>query len=183
MVKVLKISDKKTEKYVSDCLSSSGVCGSELRKAHYYLGQEISKLIKNDCFIHGKDIALLIMMRAGLLFGLGIADILDKNNNVEVIFSSAKEMDFSKYDYVLIVDAVINTGKTIFECMKYINNKNIIVVTNVLSEKYADVFEKLNVYTSRISKHSYKGSDTRVISNGKGPDTGDRLFNNHFFDK
>lgn len=183
MVKILKVSNKKIENYISDCFSSSGVCGSKLREAHYYLGQEVAKLIAEDCFVQNKDIALLVMMRAGLPFGLGIADILDKNNNVEVMFSPLKEMDFSKFDFVLIADAVINTGKTIFENLKHINNKNIIIVTNVLSEKNIDAFEKMTVYTTRISKHSYKGSDTKVISNGKGPDTGDRLFNNHFFDK
>ena len=183
MVKVLNVSDKKTENYISDCLSSSGVCGSKLREAHYYLGQEISKLIKDDYSMQNKNIALLIMMRAGLPFGMGIADNLDKSNNVEVIFTPLKEMDFSKFDYVLIADAVINTGRTIFEIMEQINNKNVIVATNVLSEKNIDAFEKINVYTTRISKHSYKGSDIKVISNGNGPDTGDRLFNNHFFDQ
>lgn len=183
MVKTLKTSNKKTENCISNCLSSSGVCGSKLREAHYYLGQEISKLIKDDFSMQNNDVALLIMMRAGLPFGLGIADTLDKSNNVEVIFSPLKETDFSKYDYVLIADAVINTGKTIFESMEHINNKNIIVATNVLSEKNMDVFEKMNVYTTRISKHSYKGSNVKMVSNGKGPDTGDRLFNNHFFDK
>ena len=183
MVKVLNASNKNIENYISDCLSSSGVCGSKLRETHYYLGQEVSKLIKEDCTMKNKNIALLIMMRAGLPFGLGIADVLDKNNNVEVIFSPLKEMDFSKFDYVLIADAVINTGKTIFESIEHINNKNIIIVTNVLSGKNIDAFEKMNVYTTRISKHSYKGSDVKVISNGQGPDTGDRLFNNHFFNK
>lgn len=183
MVKILKVSNKKIGNYISDCLSSSGVCGSKLREVHYYLGQEVAKLIAEDYFVQNKDIALLVMMRAGLPFGLGIADILDKNNNVEVMFSPLKEMNFSKFDFVLIADAVINTGKTIFENLKHINNKNIIIVTNVLSEKNIDAFEKMTVYTTRISKHSYKGSDAKVISNGKGPDTGDRLFNNHFFDK
>lgn len=42
---------------------------------------------------------------------------------------------YSKYDYLIVADAVINTGKTIFEAVKHIDVKKVIVAANVISEK------------------------------------------------
>lgn len=180
MVDTLNKTDLINEK-ISVCLSSSGVSGQQLRSAHYFLGAELAKQIKKKEKLINKKIAVVIMMRAGLPFGLGISDALENSNSLDILFSPVAEKDFAGYDLVIIADAVINTGKTILEFINTVNNKNILIMTNVISEKHISNFDAYNVQAVRISSNSYKGSNVKVISNGKGPDTGDRLFSNSFF--
>ena len=183
MVEVLKIKNNNIQSHIEKCLSSSNVCGAELRGSHYKLGFELGKQIFNERELKNKKVAILIMMRAGLPFGLGVADALENINDVGIMFSSTKDNDFSSYDVVIIADAVINTGKTILEVVEQIKSKTIIVATNVISDKHLDNLKELDIFATRISKHSYRGSNNTTISNGKGPDTGDRLFNNSFYKK
>ena len=181
MVKALSNVFKETEELIAKCVSSSGVCGRELREAHYRLGDVIGRQIQSDVALRGKRVAVLIMMRAGLPFGLGIADRLEADGNVDVLFSTA-DTDCSDYDYVVIADAVINTGKTIFEAIERMDRQKVIIATNVIAEKHISNFDGLTTYAVRISTHSFKGAKITTVADGKGPDTGDRLFSNSFYD-
>ena len=78
---------------------------------------------------------------------------------------------------MLVVDAVINTGKSIFEVIKQLPEENITLVTTVIPDTSLKLFEGVRLYTVRTSKNKYTGAKVMHISNGKGPDTGDRLFN------
>jgi len=49
-----------------------------------------------------------------------------------------------------------------------------------LDETAIPNFDGRTVYTVRISKTSFIGAIQKTISNGKGPDTGDRLFDSDF---
>lgn len=180
MVTVLKNRNKKVNEAISMCLSSSQICGHELRKAHYYLGTMIGKQILKDCVAPNEKIAVLIMMRAGLPFGMGVSDSIEKRNDVTVLFSTL-DNDFSKFDTVIIADAVVNTGKTILEIATQLKDKKVIVATNVISDKYLDNLKEIVIFATRISTHSYVGSNVKKIEKGKGPDTGERLFNNYFY--
>ena len=64
---------------------------------------------------------------------------------------------------------------TILELAEMHRNYHPIIATNVISEKY-NSNSMIPVYASRISKNSYTGAKQKTISNGKGPDTSDRLF-------
>lgn len=180
MVEILKNTNQVNNRLIFKCLSTSGVCGFELRKAHYHLGVELAKQIVNQRNLSNSKVAVLIMMRAGLPFGMGIADSLEESNDITILFST-NENDFSTYDTVVIADAVINTGKTIAEIERQIKDKKVIIATNVISAKYLDNLKELDIFATRISDRSYEGIATKTISNGKGPDTGERLFKNTFF--
>lgn len=180
MVEVLKDANDSVKQAINKCLSSSQVCGYELREAHYYLGRKLGKEIANARSIFNKKVAVLIMMRAGLPFGFGISDALEDNNSVAVLFSTY-ENDYFSFDVVIIADAVVNTGKTILEIKSKLVDKQVIIATNVISDKYLDNLKELDIFATRISNHSYKGVKTTMVSNGNGPDTGDRLFDNSFF--
>ena len=180
MIKVLNKIGDYSQELIEICRSSSGICGAQLRNAHYILGKEVGKIIISNENLNGLKIALIIMMRAGLPFGLGLADYFDENYNIDIFFSPVLELD-SKYDVVIIADAVINTGRTIFDMIDSLKHPNVIIATNVISEKYIQNWINYKVYATRISNNSYKGSKVTVVSNGKGPDTGDRLFCNSFF--
>ncbi len=181
MVKVLADISGEIKEQIGKCLSSSNVCGKDLREAHYYLGKQLGLQIQSDKNLKSTNVGVLVMMRAGLPFGLGLADGLELSNNVDLLFSSSSDSDFTKYDYVIIADAVINTGKTIFETIKRVDVAKVIVATNVISEKYLGNFDNLDTYSVRVSANSFKGSNVKSVSNGRGPDTGDRLFSSSFY--
>ena len=180
MVTILSNRSKNVNKYILDCMSTSGVSGAKLRKAHYYLGLELGQEISSIRLLVKKKVAILIMMRAGLPFGLGLADALDDDNDVDILFSPVQNPSFDDYDLVIVADAVINTGKTILSLIKKMDKSKTIIAVNVISEKNITHFEEIDIYSVRVSPNSYIGSNVKVAFEGKGPDTGDRLFCNYF---
>ncbi len=163
------------------CKSSSMIFGNNLRRAHYRLGQIItSEIIKNR---KNENYAVLIMMRAGLFFGNGIADQIEEAGlDVPIILVdtnqiSPDELSLIKGREILIVDAVINTGKSIFEVIEQLPGESISLVTTVIPNTSLNIFGDIRLYSVRTSKNKYTGAKVMHISEGKGPDTGDRLFN------
>jgi uracil phosphoribosyltransferase len=177
------------ESLIAVCKSDSQVHGLKLREAHYKLGNIMSKRMINDLPNH--NITLIIMMRAGLCFGLGIADGLEiLGVKVSVLFYYNEEQwNKEKINYqlalandLILIDAVINTGDSIIQFAQSIQNENnIFFASNVISEKAIYKFNDKCLYTTRISEKSFKGAKVSVIVNGKGPDTGDRLFSQYEF--
>jgi uracil phosphoribosyltransferase len=173
---------------IAVCKSDSSVQGQQLRETHYKLGNILAKRLFNDLPNH--DITIIIMMRAGLCFGLGIADGLEiLGIKVSVLFYFNEEQWNKEktnclqalVNDLILVDAVINTGDSIIQFAQSIKNrKNIFFATNVLSEKAVHKFKDKYLYTTRVSENSFKGSKVSVVKNGKGPDTGDRLFTQFF---
>jgi hypoxanthine phosphoribosyltransferase len=83
---------------------------------------------------------------------------------------------------VIIVDAVINTGDTVIQLAQSLeSSKTIIFATNVLSVKAIPNFDGKNLYTIRVSEKHFKGDKITILKDGKGPDTGERLFTSHFW--
>jgi uracil phosphoribosyltransferase len=150
-----------------------------LRVTHYELGQEVAKMIKADA--EKNDFAVIIMMRSGLSFGMGVADFFDcpvlfhdDKNNVDL---SVQLQENNLQDKKLILcDGVVNTGKSIYSLIEACKLKNVIIATNVLSDK-VDRTKMIPIYTTRISQNSFVGTKQKSVVNGKGPDTSDRLFN------
>ncbi len=169
-----------TQTLIDVCKSDSGATGKKLREAHTNLGSLVAKTISQD--FRGEKFAVVIMMRSGLSFGMGIADELD----APVLFYDDKNTTFFEnqlkdnpqlQDYRFILcDGVVNTGKTILELANAYQSYRPIIATNVISEKY-EGNNAIAVYASRVSKHSYTGAKQKTIHDGKGPDTSDRLFN------
>jgi len=181
--------DNELGSLIDICKSDSNIHGLKLREAHYKLGNIMAKRIMNDLLNH--NVTIIIMMRAGLCFGMGIADeleILGAKTSILFYFNEEqwnKEKINSSSAFVndlILVDAVINTGDSIIKFAQSIqNNKNVIFATNVLSEKAVYKFNDKYLYTTRISEKSFKGAKISFVKNGKGPDTGDRLFTQYEF--
>ena len=77
-------------KNIALCKSGSGCTGKALRNAHYELGQEVAKMIR--CDSKDDDFVVIILMRSGLPFGMGIADYFD----CPVLFSNGDAADLSR---------------------------------------------------------------------------------------
>lgn len=168
------------------CKSSSMIMGRKLRSAHYELGKKItSRIYENST---SNEYAVLILMRAGLSFGNGIADKLeDKGASVTMIFLqddivTTEDLSLILGKQILIVDAVINSGRSIFGVLNQlpeVERDNAKIVTTVIPSKSLTLFKDHQLYTVRTSENAYKGAKVSSISEGRGPDTGDRLFNTY----
>jgi uracil phosphoribosyltransferase len=167
------------------CKSDSGVCGTKLRNAHKVLGGIIGARIARRYAGHNRA-AVVVMMRAGLPFAIGIADGLEESGRSASIFFSAKEkptpggFDAARFDMVIIADAVIRTGMGMLELAAGMPCEKIIFAANVLDETGIINFAGHTVFAVRISKNSFIGSKQKAVSGGRGPDTGDRLFSSDF---
>jgi soluble P-type ATPase len=172
------IGNEEINQKIALCKSNSNCTGKDLRVAHYSLGREVAKMIKSDS--QKDNFAVIILMRSGLPFGLGIADLFD----CPTIFYGGDSHNLSKQlqennlldKQLILCDGVVNTGKSIYTLIGECKLKNVIIATNVLSDK-VDKTKMIPIYATRISQNSFVGTKQKTVVKGKGPDTSDRLFN------
>lgn len=170
--------------WIERCQSQSMETGYRLRQAHYTLGKRIAERILETTAACYSKFAILIMMRAGLPFGLGLADKLETAGNpVAVYFIHHGIDDETKAEIVgktvILADAVINSGKSIQQIMAILPEavrQSAILATTVMPQETVSRFEQFNLLTVRVSPNQYQGAKVNTITQGKGPDTGDRLF-------
>lgn len=171
-VKLLQATEELSE-IIAICKSTSGVCGKRLRGAHMSAGRLLGERIAAD--VRALSYAVVIDMRGGLPFGLGIADSLEAYGKVGVFFSAKEKpvpenFDVDKFERIIIVDAAIRTGKKLTELADKLNAPDkIIYAANVIDASGIPNFEGKTVYAVRSSQNSFVGGVN-------GPDTGDRLF-------
>ena len=159
--------DEKIEKLIAITKSDSGISGPVLAKAHVELGRALGEQIKEQ-FSHDTTVVAIlrggIFMAMGLYYALGCRfDVYDPKKD-KFIRPNTKN--------VILVDSVINTGKTI----EAISGSDISIASCVINENAVEKF-KDKLYTIRVSKNSYVGDNTKVQKGNRGPDTTMRLFN------
>lgn len=152
---------------IDNTKSDSGISGPELAISHIELGKELGKQIK---MFNPSDTTIVAMLRGGIFFAEGMYfsmgckfQVYDPKNEV---FIRPKTKD------VILVDSVINTGKTIFD----IWTPDMYVACCVINEKALNLFAD-RLFTVRVSSNSFVGSATKIQVGDKGPDTTMRLFN------
>lgn len=167
---------------VETCKSSSMVAGRTLRDAHYKLGGRMAPQIGAN--ISDKQVTVIVLLRAGLCFAQGIADTMeDMGFKVSLLFLNEsyipeKDVEYIDNKNVLVVDAVINSGKSIFALMECLQKaRKVLLATTVIPSESLGLFIEHSLFCVRTSQNKYIGAKVNKISNGKGPDTGDRLFN------
>lgn len=121
---------------------------------------------------HKNGIVIFALMRAGLYAAEGVRSVFTDSQFFPVMEIEKNDLE-SKI--VIIVDAVINTGKSIEKAIEHLQKskpRKIFVATLImqkdalhLSEKYSDIY----FYALRVSENKYIGKG--------GTDTGNRLFN------
>jgi len=191
-VSIISLDKNKTaemESLMKICKSDSQIYGMKLRDAHYKLGRQLARRMIDD--LHDKNITMIIMMRAGFCFGMGIADELEESGvRISILFYYNKKVWEEERinqawlfaNNVILVDAVINSGDTIIRLAQSLqNNGKLIFASNVISAKAIHKFEDKYLYVVRISERSFIGSKQSIVKDGKGPDTGDKLFTPYWF--
>lgn len=154
-----------------------------------FLGLEIlgkqEKIIKQEILNYNKlenleyfddsNVVIIGILRAGLYIALGVREIFSNAEFILVKNASELTLDSIKNKKIILVDSVINTGKSIIEILDSIYNldSRIYIATNVIYkptyEKLKTKFENIKIFCIRESLHSYKGVGSS--------DTGNRLFN------
>ena len=175
-----KSKDDELNSLIAKCKSNSGVGGANLRKAHQRLGELMARRLcdEDDRF------AVLALMRAGMPYAMGIADGLEAAGKKVAIFFIEKDISESVVEgirdrKVLIVDAVVNSGETLSKILNKLPLDSIITTTVIpenIPLKLFEILKQNRLFAVRISPNRYKGEKVMRIENGKGPDTGDRLF-------
>ena len=159
--------DKRIEKLIAITKSDSGISGPVLAKAHVELGMALGEQIK-ELFSH--DTTVVAILRGGIFMAMGLYYALGCRFDV---YDPKKDKFIGpKTKNVILVDSVINTGKTIEE----ISGSDISIACCVINKNAVEKF-KDRLYTVRVSKNSYVGDNTKVQKGNRGPDTTMRLFN------
>lgn len=163
---------------ISICKSNSGVTGSKLAKAHLELGEILGEKLKK--IVSGENTAILVLDRGGRFFGDGI--FLGFGGKFYPFNPKIEKMPDIKETNVIIVDSVINTGKSIIHIIDELKSqneiKNIIIVSNVIQKKSFTYLDNFKVFAVRVSSNFFIGKNQAFQSvDGFGPDTADRLFN------
>ena len=159
--------DEKIEKLIAITKSDSGISGPVLAKAHVELGRALGEQIKEQ---FSQDTTVVAILRGGMFMAMGLYYALECRFDV---YDPKKDKFIRpKTKNVILVDSVINTGKTVEE----ISGPDISVARCVINENAVEKF-KDRLYTVRVSKNSYIGSNTKVQKGNRGPDTTMRLPN------
>lgn len=147
--------------------SDSGVSGPKLARAHMELGRCLAEKMPR---LNPEDTTIVALLRGGLFFAEGIYFAM--GCKFQTFDPKHEEFVRPATSNIIIVDSVINTGKTIRDII----TPDMLVACCVINEKAVDLYNS-QLYTVRISKNSYVGKDIKKQSGNVGPDTTLRLFN------
>ena len=175
---ILSEYDKSVDDEIEICKSNSGVNGSRLALAHLSLGQKIGGWLAD--FIPNKNTAVIVLERGGRFFGDGV---YCKFGGVFYPYNSNNENfpTLHQPSTIVLIDSVINTGKTILALIEKIKEKNpcteVVIVSNVIQRKALIKLRNYKIVSVRVSDNFFIGEKQQHQTGTKGPDTADRLFN------
>lgn len=162
---------------IAICKSNSGISGSRLAAAHVRLGEKIGRHIAT--VFPEKNTSILVLERGGRFFGDGVY-----MGAGGIFYSMNPKQDDAPVintERVVIVDSVINTGKSIMRIIDELKNHNpgidVIIAANVIQNEAVELFKDYLVFATRLSKNSFVGVNQSKQTGKIGPDTADRLFN------
>ena len=162
---------------IAICKSDSGVNGARLADAHIRLGRKLGEVMRG--FIPNVNSAVIVLERGGRFFGDGVytgfgGKFYSYNPKTDALPDIQQGL-------AVIVDSVINTGKSVLDMIGKLKKKNpeieIVIVSNVIQNDAVDLLQGYKLFAVRTSANSFIGSRQATQKNGKGPDTADRLFN------
>lgn len=145
--------------------------------AHIRLGRKLGEVMRG--FIPNINAAVIILERGGRFFGDGVytgfgGTFYSYNPKTDALPDIQQGL-------AVIVDSVINTGKSVIDMARKLKHKNpdieIVIVSNVIQNDAINLLQEYKVLAVRTSANSFVGSKQATQKNGKGPDTADRLFN------
>lgn len=146
--------------------SDSGISGPDLAIAHMKLGSLLANMLPVD----PKDTTVIAILRGGIFFAEGI--YLTLGCKFQLYDPKYESFCAPATKSIILVDSVINTGETI----KSIYQAGMLVACCVINEHTVNDFGD-DLYTVRVSKNRFIGSNIKTQVGNRGPDTSMRLFN------
>ncbi|MCJ1279766.1 hypothetical protein MMC21_007590 [Puttea exsequens] len=200
---VIHAMDRSAAKILMTPMRNAAVAGTDLREAHrrvgWYLATEFltdvigledypifhvqGQRIKGYRLLHEQQTTIVALMRGGEPMALGVSDAFQR----AIFVHASKPIDLKGHHLqgqltVVLVDSVVNSGKTAVEFVKHVRDLHatirIVIVAGVVQ---ADAIAKgclaetlachsnLSLVALRLSETKFTGSGTT--------DTGNRLFN------
>lgn len=147
--------------------SDSGISGPELANAHIKLGMAMGGQIIGFA---PEDTTIVAMLRGGIFFAEGMYFAM--GCKFQTYDPKHERFVRPETKNVILVDSVINTGKTLLEIL----DPNMKVACCVINEQAVPLFCDF-LYTVRVSKNSFIGKNVKKQDGKIGPDTTMRLFN------
>ncbi len=165
MFELKKVED--VSRLIAITKSDSGISGPELARTHMELGMKLGSYMSD---FDPADTTIVAILRGGIFFAEGMyftmgCKFQTYDPRHEVFLRPATRK-------VILVDSVINTGKTIQKIL----DQDMSVACCVINEKAAPLFRD-RLYTVRVSGNAYIGSNVPKQEGQTGPDTTLRLFN------
>ena len=169
--------NEEINKLIEITKSNSGISGAKLWETHQQLGLLMAEQLKTK-ISNPQDTTVIAILRSGLPFAIGIYVGLNcKFNIYNPKLENFNSLQITTKD-IILVDAVINTGKSMQKILNNIDEQfNIKLCTCVINNKAISIFDNYEIYAVRISNNYYIGSNQTTVSNNKRPDTTMRLFN------
>lgn len=162
---------------IAICKSTSGINGSRLAMAHFDLGRRIGQRIRT--VFPNRNTAVLVLDRGGRFFGDGV--YIGFGGQLFPYNPKKDACPLIRGNQILIVDSVINTGKSTLSLIKKLKANNpkaqFCIVSNVIQEDALSVLKDHTVYAVRLSANKFVGKRQAKQVGNAGPDTADRLFN------
>lgn len=147
--------------------SDSGISGPELAKVHIKLGMAMGSQITG---LAPEDTTIVAMLRGGIFFAEGMYFAM--GCKFQTYDPKHEQFVRPETKNVILVDSVINTGKTLLEIL----DSDMKVACCVINEQAVPVFGDF-LYTVRVSENSFVGKNVKRQEGKVGPDTTMRLFN------
>ncbi len=147
--------------------SDSGISGPDLAMAHIELGKALGSQISE--FIP-EDTTIVAILRGGIFFAEGM--YFSMGCKFQTYDPKHEKFVRPNTENVILVDSVINTGKTLLEIL----DSDMKVACSVINEQAVAMFNDF-LYTVRVSKNSFVGENVKKQEGKVGPDTTMRLFN------
>ena len=174
---ILADEDEEVQADIAICKSNSGISGSRLAAAHVRLGEKIGRHIA--AVFSEKNTSILVLERGGRFFGDGV--YIGAGGIFYSMNPKQDDAPVINTERVVIVDSVINTGKSILRIIDEIKNHNpgidVIIAANVIQNEAVELFKDYLVFATRLSRNSFVGVNQSKQTGKIGPDTADRLFN------
>ena len=152
---------------------NQAINGPQLANVHRKLGAIIGEDLVKQLNKSEDEVAIVAVMRAGLPLAEGVWDFFP--NSKFIMAKKVQELEEYRVclegKTIIVVDSVINTGKSILPLLEWLNEigGEVIVATNVIFDQTVQKLKDYDIFAIRQSKNSYKGT--------KSIDTGNRLFN------
>ena len=202
-LQVLHENDSPAVKLLQTPMRDAAVSGPALRDAHRRAGRFlatwfVTSLIGQETYpikhVQGKDISgyrlhgedktsIIALMRGGEPMASGVSDTFP----LAMFIHANDPQDIKSYHLdgqktIILVDSVINSGKTVLEFVRYVRKMSATIRIVVVAGVVQDGFIAGNSVTHRVARHSGFSLVTLRISTTKftgsgGTDTGNRLFN------